>query len=77
MIKTRSRDVLFAAFREIDYYTIVLLAGLFVIIGGITKAGVIDLLGDKLAGISGDGSASSIFIIYTVIVGCRCSVRHL
>lgn len=68
MIKTRSRDVLFAAFREIDYYTIVLLAGLFVIIGGITKAGVIDLLGDKLAGISGDGSASSIFIIYTVIV---------
>lgn len=68
MIKTRSRDVLFAAFSEIDYYTIVLLAGLFVIIGGITKAGVIDLLGDKLAGISGDGSASSIFIIYTVIV---------
>lgn len=68
MIKTRSRDVLFAAFREIDYYTIVLLAGLFVIIGGITKAGVIDLLGDKLAGISGDGSVSSIFIIYTVIV---------
>lgn len=68
MIKTRSRDVLFAAFREIDYYTIVLLAGLFVIIGGITKAGVIDLLGDKLAGISGDRSASSIFIIYTVIV---------
>ena len=68
MIKTRSRDVLFAAFREIDYYTIVLLAGLFVIIGGITKAGVIDLLGDKLAGISGDGSAGSIFIIYTVIV---------
>ena len=68
MIKTRSRDVLFAALREIDYYTIVLLAGLFVIIGGITKAGVIDLLGDKLAGISGDGSASSIFIIYTVIV---------
>ena len=68
MIKTRSRDVLFATLREIDYYTIVLLAGLFVIIGGITKAGVIDLLGDKLAGISGDGSASSIFIIYTVIV---------
>lgn len=68
MIKTRSRDVLFAALREIDYYTIVLLAGLFVIIGGITKAGVIDLLGDKLAGISGDGSAGSIFIIYTVIV---------
>ncbi len=68
MIKTRSRDVLLAAFREIDYYTIVLLAGLFVIIGGITKAGVIDLLGDKLAGISGDGSAGSIFIIYTVIV---------
>lgn len=57
-----------AAFREIDFYTIFLLAGLFVVIGGIAKAGVIDLIGETIARLSGDGSRGSIFLVYTVIV---------
>ena len=56
------------AIREIDYYTLSLLAGLFVVIGGIRRAGVIDLIGSTLAGLSGDGSRASVFLVYTVIV---------
>ncbi|MBE6918632.1 MAG: arsenic transporter [Ruminococcaceae bacterium] len=68
MVKTKSTDTLKAALQEIDYYTILLLAGLFVVIGGISEAGIIDMLGQALAGISGDGSRMSVFIVYTVIV---------
>ena len=67
-IKEGSTDIVKEAFKEIDYYTIVLLAGLFVVIGGITEAGIIDLIGQKLAGISGDGSRQSVFLIYTIVV---------
>ena len=68
VIKTRSFGTVKAALKEIDYYTIGLLAALFIVIGGITEAGIIDLIGQKLAGLGGDGSRTSIFLIYTVIV---------
>ena len=32
------------ALKEIDYFTLLLLAGLFIVIAGITKAGVVDAL---------------------------------
>ncbi len=67
-IKEHSFDTLKAALKEIDYYTIALLAGLFMVIGGITEAGVVDALGNFLAGMGGDGSIGSIFLVYTVIV---------
>ncbi len=51
-------------FKEIDYYTIALLTGLFVVIGGIKSAGVIDVIGNAIAKL---GSGSE-FIIYTIIV---------
>lgn len=50
--------------KEIDYYTIALLSGLFVVIGGIKSAGVIDVIGNGIAKL---GSGSQ-FIIYTIIV---------
>ncbi len=68
VIKSESLIILGKALKAIDYYTIALLAGLFVIIGGITEAGIVDLIGQKLAGISGDGSRMSVFIIYSIIV---------
>lgn len=68
LIKTRDTAILKAVAKEMDYYTLFLLAGLFVVIGGITKAGIIDMIGDALAGLGGDGSKASIFIIYTIIV---------
>ncbi len=67
-IKGGGIDIVKEALKEIDYYTLVLLAGLFIVIGGITEAGIIDLIGQKLAGISGDGSRASVFLIYTIIV---------
>ena len=67
-IKTKSTDTLKGALKEIDYYTLVLLAGLFIVIGGISEAGIIDRIGQLLAGISGDGSRLSVFIVYSIIV---------
>ena len=65
-VKDGSPAVIRDALREIDFYTIFLLAGLFVVIGGISKAGIIDLIGITLAKLS--GSRGSVFLIYTVIV---------
>lgn len=66
--KDGNTNVMKAALKEIDYYTIALLAGLFVVIGGISRAGIIDLIGNAMSEISGDGSRLSVFFIYTVIV---------
>lgn len=49
---------------EIDWQTILLLTGLFVVIGGIQAAGVIDALSMFIANIGG----GNVFVIYTVIV---------
>ena len=65
VIKTKKFDVVKNALKEIDYYTIILLAGLFIVIGGITKAGVIDWLGQTISKAGGGGSA---FIVYSIIV---------
>ena len=67
-IKDKDLRIVRGALGEIDYYTIVLLAGLFVVIGGIERAGVITRIGTALAGLSGDGSRGSVFLIYTIIV---------
>ena len=50
--------------REIDYQTIGLLLGLFIIIGGIAEQGVIDAVAGLLARLGG----GNVFILYTVIV---------
>lgn len=57
-------DLIKNAIKEIDYYTVALLAGLFVVIGGIEKAGVIDFIGSSIAGL-GSGSA---FAVYSLVV---------
>lgn len=60
----KNKEIVVNAFKEIDYYTIILLTGLFVVIGGVKSAGVVDFIGNKIASIGG-GSA---FIVYSVIV---------
>jgi len=60
----KNKEVVKGAIKEIDYFTIVLLTGLFVVIGGIESAGVVDVIGNAIAGL-GNGS---IFVVYTVIV---------
>ena len=57
-------DVVKQAFREIDYPTIFLLTGLFVVIAGITEVGIIQDISQFFAHIGG----SNLFLLYTVIV---------
>lgn len=60
----KNTKILKDSLMEIDYYTISLLIGLFVVIGGIKNAGVIDVIGNAIAKV-GEGSQ---FLIFTVIV---------
>ncbi len=60
----KNKEIVKNAFKEIDYYTIVLLTGLFVVIGGIKSAGVIDVIGNAIASLG----AGSPFLVYTIIV---------
>ncbi len=60
----KNKDIVKDAFKEIDYYTIILLAGLFMVIGGIKNAGVIDFLGSAIAKMG----SGSVFVVYTIIV---------
>lgn len=60
----KNKEIIKNAFKEIDYYTIILLTGLFVVIGGIEKAGVVQVIGDAIASL-GSGNP---FIVYTIIV---------
>jgi Na+/H+ antiporter NhaD/arsenite permease-like protein len=50
--------------KEIDYATLALLSGLFIIIGGITHAGVVDVLAQCFVAAGADNP----FLIYTLIV---------
>lgn len=60
----RSLKALVKPLKEIDFDTILLLLGLFLVIGGIKQAGVIDALAALIARVGG----SDLFVIYTVIV---------
>lgn len=63
-LKTRDTAVFSKALGEIDYFTILLLGGLFIVIGGITEAGVVDDISKIFVKLSGD----NLFVIYTLIV---------
>lgn len=62
--KDRELTVVRQALREIDYETLILLAGLFVVIDGITQVGIIDDISQIFVDLGG----SSLFLLYTIIV---------
>lgn len=64
LLLKKNKEIVKNAFKEIDYYTIVLLTGLFVVIGGVKSAGVIDVIGDAIASLG----SGSVFVVYTIIV---------
>ena len=51
-------------FAKFDYQTLILLAGLFLVIGGITNAGVIDDIAGLIVQIGGTDP----FVVYTIVV---------
>lgn len=64
LCRTKKFDSTKNVFKEMDYQTLLLLASLFVVIQGITSAGVIDKLAEGLVFIGG----GNLFLMYTVIV---------
>lgn len=64
IIKTRKADSISEAVNSIDYDTILLLTGLFVVIGGITEAGLVKDISQIFVKASGD----NVFLMYTLIV---------
>ena len=60
----RDRSILPRAFKEIDYFTLGLLAGLFIVIAGITQVGIIDDISRLFLRLSGD----NVFLVYTLLV---------
>ena len=63
-IREKSCDVVKRAIQAIDFNTLLLLIGLFMVIAGITEAGVIDAIADLFVKLGG----SSVFMMYTMIV---------
>ena len=63
-VSARSFAPVKAALQDIDRETILLLAGLFIVIRGITNAGIIDDISDIFVRIGGN----NIFLLYTVVV---------
>ena len=63
-IRTRSTKVVQDVFHAIDYQTLLLLFGLFIVIGGITEAGVIKEIANLFVKVGG----TSEFGMYTMIV---------
>lgn len=57
-------DVVKQAIREIDFETLCLLAGLFVVIQGITNVGLIDDISNIIVSLGGD----NLFLLYSIIV---------
>ncbi|MCR4672644.1 MAG: TRAP transporter large permease subunit [Lachnospiraceae bacterium] len=63
-LKSRDYAAVMRTFYNLDYQTLILLAGLFIIIGGITEVGIID----RISALFLKAGGSSVFIMYTIIV---------
>ncbi len=64
MIAKMDTSIVKRTLKEIDYFTLLLLSGLFIVIGGITEAGVVSKISELFVRISND----NVFVVYTLIV---------
>ncbi len=64
LIVKKNKETVINSIKEIDYYTIVLLTCLFIVIGGIEAAGVIDVIGNAI----GNLGSGSVFAVYSIIL---------
>ena len=62
-IRQQSLNAAISVIKQIDYETILLLFGLFIVVGGITETGVVDAVAHLFTQIGGN----SLFLIYTMI----------
>ena len=64
LIKTKDLRAVKAAVRDIDLFTLLLLTGLFIVVGGVTAAGIVEDISAFFVTAAGDNT----FVIYTMIV---------
>lgn len=64
IIKSKKFGVIKASLKEIDFFTLALLGGLFIVIAGIAEAGVIDKISSFFVKVSNN----NVFVIYTILV---------
>lgn len=64
LIKQKNTDSMMHSLKSMDWDTMLLLAGLFCVITGITNVGVIDDLADLISSIGGN----NVFLLYTIVV---------
>ena len=63
-VKNKKDNEILKSIRNVDYQTLLLLLGLFIVINGITQVGLIDDFAHLIANIGGDNQ----FLLYTIIV---------
>ena len=63
-VKTRRSEGMIGALKAVDYETLFLLLGLFLVIQGITEIGIIDDVASAIASVGG----KNMFLLYTIIV---------
>lgn len=63
-IRSKSLKCFLNTFKEIDFFTLLLLAGLFIVIAGITEAGVVTEISKLFVKIS----SSNVFVMYSLLV---------
>jgi len=63
-VRSRSLESLKKTLKEIDYFTLLLLSGLFIVISGITEAGIVDEISKLFVKVSGN----NVFLMYTLLV---------
>jgi Na+/H+ antiporter NhaD/arsenite permease-like protein len=64
IIKSKRFTIVKASLKEIDFFTLALLGGLFIVIAGIAEAGVIDKISNFFVKVSNN----NVFLIYTILV---------
>jgi Na+/H+ antiporter NhaD/arsenite permease-like protein len=64
LIQTHKTEGAVRAVKAVDYETLLLLLGLFLVIQGITEAGIIDDVASAIASVGG----KNMFLLYTIIV---------
>lgn len=70
LVKTKKPSSVIAPLKEIDFTTIGILLGLFLMIGGISAQGVID----AAAGLLAKAGGGNIFLLYTIIVWASVAI---
>jgi Na+/H+ antiporter NhaD/arsenite permease-like protein len=64
LLRTKRTDAIRAAFREVDYRTLLLLAALFVVIAGVEAAGLMKVLANALV----SAGRGKLLLVYTIVV---------